>query len=199
MGRQQQTARRGGRTETVTIAAGVRRDFIGLGDKVRCLSATADLVLFIDSTGERILFRTGIAWQAPAGDDFTQFALVNEGGLAVTVVLFYGYSDVTDTRATISGSLSQPNSIRTTVDTAIAVNATLDVAADTARRTLIIYNNSAVETLKVGDVANTSDVRGVPLPPASFLALDTAAAVRIRNKSTAAGAATVSIVELFEA
>lgn len=199
MGRQQQTARRGGRTESVTIAAGARRDFFGTGDKINCLNASADLVLFVDSSSERIKFRTGIVYQEAPGDDFTQFSLVNESASSITVELYYGFKELRDDRTVISGSLSSPSGVRTTADTAIAVNGNLDFAADATRRELHVFNTSAVDTLRWGDLANTGDARGGVIAPNSGVIIASAGAIRIHNKSTAAGAVTVNIVELFEA
>lgn len=199
MGRQLQTARRGGRTETVTIAAGKFRDFDGTGDRINCLSSTGSLGLTIDSAGDKMLFRTGIKIRMEHGDDFTRFTLWNDTASSIDVQVYYGFINLEDDRTVISGSLSSPNSVRTTVDTVIAVNGNFDFAADTTVRERHVYNNSGTDTLRYGDVANTGDTRGAPIPPNSLAILASGAAIRLHNPSTSGAGVTVSITEFFEA
>lgn len=198
MGRLQQTRRRGGRTEDFSIANGVRKTFTGLGDRINCLTSSGNLTLFIDNSQEPITFRTGIKMELPPGDDYTQFALENNSGGTVTGTVYYGFDLLEDDRTVLTGSIASPNTLRTTADTVINVNSNLDIPADTTRRTIVIRNNSTVDTLRVGDVANTGDARGGKIPPETTVSIDTSAAVRIRNVTAAAGNVTVSIFEVLE-
>lgn len=198
-GRQLQTPRRGGRTETVTIAAGTARPFYGLGDRVNCIASTAPVSLQIDVTGEKLLFRTGTKYRMVHGDDYTSFSLINESGAPITVTLYYGYIDFEDDQTIITGSLSAPDGIRDTADTVVNVGALLTIAADAARRSIIIFNNSSSDRLRIGDPATVGDARGMPIPPNSMVSLDTAAAVGIWNPTTSGGTVTVSIAETYEA
>ena len=198
-GRQLQSGKRDGRTETRTIAAGARATITCLGDKIIGISSTADLVLFIDNSGERRLFRTGTEYALPAGEDYTQFALANESGSSITVTFFCGYGTFVDHLTQLTGSISSPDGFRDYADVSKAAGQSLSTAADQARRQIIIRNNSTLYSGRVGASATVGDARGILVPPETTVVLTTAAEVTAYNLSTNAGAITWSVAEIFEA
>lgn len=182
------TPRRGGLTETISIAAGAFINKTFEGRLIRCLAADGTLALLIDNTGNPMEFRLGISFACEPGEYFNSFTLKNESGSTVTVTIYYGWGELRDDRISLTGSLATsevvPTGITTDAVNNLATGTSLDIAADATREMLVIYNDSAANTVWFRSQAGTTSA-GTPIGPKQVLQIAFAGACRIRNNSGA--------------
>lgn len=191
-----QTPRKGGRTETITIAAGTTYRVDYIGNYARCVDADADLQARIDNTGEAMLWNKGKWYRAEAGDNFVSLEFINATGAPVTLTYFVGWGTYGDDSITgqvdveVQNTNANPVPIQeafpdTIIPQAASTIATAnhaDFAANAARRLLVIYNDHATSTVWFRDQGAATAI-GIPIGPKQSLSISYIGAFRVRNVS----------------
>lgn len=106
------------------------------------------------------------------------------------VEILIGDGDLYDSRLSLSAPVELATGTAVAVSAAnVAVTASAIIAADSARRSLFIYNNSATVTCFIGPASVTAG-NGWPLAPKSGIAMDRAPGAAVYG-CTSAGTAEV--------
>lgn len=105
---------RGAQSGQFVIPAGGRVPVQGQGQFIRCLEADGQFFVSVNN-GAELYFASGISFVAPAFEDYTEYALINKTGLPVTVIMAWGFGEVSDNRLTATGNLFVINAPATTL------------------------------------------------------------------------------------
>lgn len=180
---------------TVTVAAGAAEVLQVTGTGWYCRAATASFQLAMSRTGEAVGTVEQGTGLVKISFDVIRIVNPNAGALTVTLDIFDG--EIVDSRASFIGTIAnapvKSATLRTVDDTTLAADtATAVVAADTARRAVLITNKTGA-ALRVGDSAITM-TRGAEVPAGASIEVETAAAVYCR--SLAGG--DVSLLEVLD-
>src|SRR5690348_14783698 len=133
------------------VAAGKSEDFAISGLYLACLEASLGTFNVQIDGDAAAAFYQGLKVRAP-GKGFQIVTIINtDAALPLTGILAYGQGDITDSRLSVTPSLSQ---VTTVADVACAAGATTEVAAaDPNRESVTISNLGAnVREVRVGDI-----------------------------------------------
>ncbi len=184
------------RIYTVTVAGNDSETLHVSGAYVVALSATGGFDLAFGD-GPFTPFLAGLKVQLAEGETFKTLRVRDTTGNPNTIMVGVGFGDLTDARLNLSGSISITGSqnIASVADVALAAGATTQiVAANVARRSVIIKNLAAnTQTMRIGDAA-AGAARGVELAPGETIVIDSGAAIYGYNPGGAAES--VSVVEV---
>lgn len=182
-------------TREFEIPAGGSVSTFRQADFLTCLEATAPFRLSFDNA-PRTDFQAGLTYRTAEG--FQRVEIINEGATVLRVTLGFGKGDISDSRLTLGGTLSNAEDMPDTATSGAPVWAansaiTLLAAANTFRRELIMVN-SGPGTIYIGGDAAAAAGEGLPLAVEQSLILNTTAAIYARNDSGAFCA--VNVMEL---
>lgn len=165
------------RLYTQTVAANGDDYYPVDGDFFAVLDATGAFQVRLDDNPYTD-FAAGLKVKSQAGSSFRSVRIKDTSGGANVISFIVGYGDFEDARLTLTAALALANSANlvTAADVAlVAVTATEIAAASTARREILIHNNTGA-AIRVGD-ANVAAARGVEIAPGAVLVLASGAAV----------------------
>lgn len=181
----------------VSIPSGSVEEFAVVGDYIRLKTAAVPVSFTIEETGESIELEQGDAANLSA---FKRVKVAHKDAAAQAIVFYVGNGTSADS-AKIGGSIavaSTPSPAVPYTQTAPAVGTAsgLLVAANAARRVLLVQNNSTggqnVFLNLAGGAATTG---GVKLAPGASLVLDVATPSGAVNAIADAAGAVVVVVE----
>lgn len=169
------------RNHKITIVNGGQADVAGPVDFIRLHESTGTLI--VDIGGMQTSMNEGNFIRLRAGS-IDGFVVKNESGSDVTATFKLGdKADFEDSNLAGNVTIDKSTSSGDIVDTVIANNATVNIAANAARRSITVYahpDNSDI--LRVGPNAGAG--RGRVLNPGMELTFDTTSAIKIFNDGT---------------
>ena len=168
----------------VNLSAGTQTEIGAVGNYYRILEASGDVWIGIDG-GPLQKRAAGIGEEVLEG--FSRLTLYSDIDQAVLLSVTRGRID--DGRLSVTAPVKQDvgDSLASFPDVSLnPVSATLIVAANPARREVLISNLELnAETIRIGD-ANAAASRGIELSPGSTIVLTTTAAIYGYNPGTTA-------------
>jgi len=171
-----------------TVPAGDSATLPIKGKYLRCLEANVDFEISVDGQGQGKMGRS-----IGFGDDdgFKAVTLYAPQGSILTYTLAYSNGFINDSRTEANNTAA---AIQTTADTSVSAGATTEIiAANSSRKTVVIENLDAANTVRWGD-SNAGASRGLRIAPGVPVSIDTRAGVYIHNPG--ASAVSIAIAEL---
>lgn len=165
-------------TPTATFQAGEGKDFVDLGDFFRVLAATAPLDVIFYHQGREVSRAEGIGlgyWEEfQNGERFDRVHVTSSGAQTIKLAMRFGSHvgyDIPPTgNVTLSGMQGAFTQARQNVD---AVTVVQLLAANAARRRLMVQNNTGAQYLRVTlDGSAPTAANGFRLVPGDLLDID---------------------------
>jgi hypothetical protein len=188
----------------ITLAAGETRREPRYGRTYQTLSIATDGVVQVGlgqpALQGKFLYKGVGDIVGPGDAPFEYIEFFNTSGAPVTLVLQTSFGDIRDSRLNLVGGTMPVNDMGadgTTdfADQVIAAGASYTVAANPLRKSILVYNNSATDTLKWGAAPDAT--HGFPIPPASMQGIPLTGAFKVFNAGVAN--VTINLQELTKA
>ena len=179
---------------TLNLAAGIQVEIAAVGNYFRVIDAISDVWVGVDG-GPLAKRSQGIGEEVYGG--FEKISVLSDTDQSVVIAVTNGRID--DGRLSITAPVKQDvgDTLTTFADVALAAGATTQiVAANPARREVMISNlASNSQTIRVGN-ASTSASQGLELAPGAAIILSTTAAVYGYNPGSSAQS--VAVMEVAD-
>lgn len=168
---------------TYTIPANGQLDISVAGNKAAFLANTGTFSFSFDASGFTN-GRSGVKYGLPPGEEFGTVRLQDTSGSANTITLLVAFGEITDSRLTVSGTLSTleelPGNLSAFADKAVGAGATVLISGGSAiDRRLWVTNLDPTTTLRAGNAATAA--AGLPIPPGQTLQFDNNGPIAVFN------------------